>query len=380
MRWRHLLLAPVVGSTFLTGCGSGADQFTVPGGQPIARSQNGEQPAQPKSRNNYLVDLPTQPGDATNGEVAVRIRATVNGVPIFEEEVQANAYQFLLAIQNLPEPNRSQKRREVIKETTDALIERELLIQDALARLKKGGPQIMAKLQEAADKEFDRRWVNSMKKGAGLKTDDELKDMLRRQGMSLDMIRRQWTRQFISSEYLRQRIMQTIEKIGREDLQEYYDTHPEEFKQDDAVEWLDLFIGSATGKYPTPDAARQMAEQIVGRAKQGEDFAAMCKQYDDGDSSLRNGAGIGKKRGEIRPVECEEPLFTMKAGDVGPIIETTNGYHVFKLMRRDFAGKKPFDDDAQKEIRNKLRSAMYERESKKIVEDLKRKAYIIYSR
>ena len=38
------------------------------------------------------------------------------------------------------------------------------------------------------------------------------------------------------------------------------------------------------------------------------------------------------------------------------------------------------DVDTQKEIKSKLRSAMYERESKKIVDDLKRKAVIEYSR
>jgi len=58
---------------------------------------------------------------------------------------------------------------------------------------------------------------------------------------------------------------------------------------------------------------------IVARGKQGEDFAALGKQFDDGDSSFRNGAGIGKKHGEIQPAECEEHLFAMKAGDIGTL-------------------------------------------------------------
>ncbi len=381
MRWRHLLLAPVVGSTFLGGCGGNSGQFTAPSAPTVARSQKAEPPAPdpavPKA--NYLDQLPEQPADATIGEIAVRIKATVNGVPIFDEEVQANAYQFLLATNGMAEPERTRKRREIIKETTDALIEREILIQDAMARLKKAGPQVMAKLQEGADKEFDRRWVTSMKKGAQIKSDDELKELLRRQGLSFDMIRRQWTRQFIASEYLRQRVLSVLDKVGREQLMDYYEGHPEDFKQDDAVEWLDLFVSATAGKYPSREAARQMAEQIVARGKQNEDFAALVKQFDEGDSSFRNGAGIGKKRGEIQPVECEEHLFAMKAGDIGPIIESTNGFHVFKLMKREFAGKKPFDEEAQKDIRGKLRTAMYEIESKKIIEDLKRKAYIEYS-
>src|SRR5205823_1706925 len=108
----------------------------------------------------------------------------------------------------LAEPERSKKLREIFKDTLDQLIERELLIQDAQARLRKGGPAIMQKLQDAAEKEFDNRWVRSMKeRNANIKSDDDLKAFLRAQGLSFDMIRRQWTRQFIATEYLRNRVM-----------------------------------------------------------------------------------------------------------------------------------------------------------------------------
>jgi hypothetical protein len=379
MRWRKLLCSSVVGCTFLSGC-MGDRQETSPPAPAVVRPQKADPPAPPTARNNYLDVLPEQPEDAASGSVAARIRATVNDVPIFDEEVQANGYQFLESIKGLPEPERTKKRREIYKEVLDQLIERELLIQDAQARLKKAGPAVLQKLQDAAEKEFDRRWVKSMKSSTGMSTDDALKDFLRKQGLSLDMIRRQWTRQFISSEYLRNRVMAKLDKLGHEQMLEYYDAHADEFKQDDAVEWQDLFVSAAGGKYPSREAARQMAEQIVARLKSGEDFAALCKQHDDGDASFRNGAGIGKKRGEIQPPDCEEHLFSMKAGDVGPIIEGANGYHVFKLVKRDFAGKKPFDVETQKDIKGKLRAAMYEREAKTIVNDLKRRAVIEYSR
>jgi len=43
-----------------------------------------------------------------------------------------------------------------------------------------------------------------------------LKEVLRKEGLSFEMIRRQWTRQFIASEYLRQRVMAVLDKIGHE--------------------------------------------------------------------------------------------------------------------------------------------------------------------
>jgi len=62
----------------------------------------------PKPKNNYLDELPVQPDDATNGEVAVRIRATVNGVPIFEG---GSAGQRLSVPPGAPEPARARTFR-----------------------------------------------------------------------------------------------------------------------------------------------------------------------------------------------------------------------------------------------------------------------------
>jgi len=46
----------------------------------------------------------------------------------------------------------------------------------------------------------------------------------------------------------------------------------------------------------------------------------------------------------VRPPEAEAALFQMKDGQVGPLIELTNGFHVIKLVHRDHAGQQPFDE------------------------------------
>jgi len=326
--------------------------------------------------------LPEGSSEVTNAQSAARILATVNGVPIFSEEVQATSFQFLAVVERLPEPERSVKRREVLKEALDQLVERELIIQDAFSRLKKAGKNTLDRLKDGANKEFDRRWVSAIKKGNNLKSDEELQELLRKQGLSLETIRRQWTRQFMATEYLRSRIMPYVDKISREEMLEYYEKHPEEFKIDDAVEWQDIFISANTPRQPNRDraAARKLAEELAKRAKSGADFVALCKENDDGDSTLRNGVGIGRKRGEIQPALIEPYLFRMPEGGVGPVVEVANGYHVIRLVKREFEGKRSFDEAVQKEIRNKLRGEIFGREAKKIVSELRRKAVIEYAR
>jgi peptidyl-prolyl cis-trans isomerase SurA len=329
-----------------------------------------------------LDTLPDAANEATNAQFAARIRATVNGVPILDEEVQATSFQFLALVDRMAEPERSVKRREILKEALDQLVERELILQDAFNRLQKAGKNALDRLKEGSNKEFDKRWVRNIKDSNKIKSDEDLKELLRRQGLSLETIRRQWTRQFMATEYLRSRIMPYIDRIGREEMLEYYEKHAEEFKIDDAVEWQDIFISANNPRQPNRDraAARKVAEDVAAKARKGADFVALCKEHDDGDSTLRNGSGIGHKRGEIKPAEIEPFLFRLPEGDIGPIVEVSNGFHVIRLVKREYAGKRPFDEGVQKEIRNKLRNEIFNREAKKIVTELKRKAVIEYAR
>jgi hypothetical protein len=135
---------------------------------------------------------------------AARVLATVNGVAILAEEVDAAAY---LALAQAPDLSRAEVARALAArraKTLDRLIERELVMQQALAKLSKGGaPGAAAKLRAMAAKEFERQWAQVARKRAGLRDEEALRAALRKQGMALEALRRQWQRDFIAQEYLR---------------------------------------------------------------------------------------------------------------------------------------------------------------------------------
>src|SRR5262249_44392301 len=155
-------------------------------------------------------------------------------------------------------------------------------------------------------------------------------------GLSLDSLKKQFERQFIYQEYLRFRAGPALERIGHEQLLDYYNGHAEEFQTVDSVDWQDLFV--AVNRHPGPHAARQYAEGLPQRAVRGDDFVKLVQEFDNGDASYRNGEGFGHKRGEIKPAEAEPILFALKDGDVGPLVELTNGFHVVRLVKREHAG------------------------------------------
>jgi parvulin-like peptidyl-prolyl isomerase len=159
---------------------------------------------------------------------------------------------------------------------------------------------------------------------------------------------------------------------GHQEIVEYYRDHPSEFQQVDSVKWHDIFVDAA--RYRSREEARAVADQLASRARSGEDVIQLVK-YDNGDASYRNGEGLGQKRGEIKPVEAEAILFAMREGE-SRVLELPNGYHVVRLVKREFAGQLPLDDKTQDVIRKKLQMQVVDKETKRFVEELKLKATI----
>lgn len=312
---------------------------------------------------------------STAGQVAVKIRAHVNGAPILDEELREALVLRSNELLQVPDSRRAQAFQELASKELDRLVERELVLQEALRRIKEiKRPQLEAQLRMEAGKEADRR-ISEMKKATKIKDDPEFRAFLQQNGLSVEGIRRQSERTFMMTEYIRNVIFPTVQRISMQQVKEYYEEHPTEFTRPDRVKWLDIFVDSS--RFANHEEARRFSETIVQRARAGEDFAALAKQFDHGDSSLRNGEGLGQKRGEIRPTQLEPALFALKAGEVGPVVDLGFGFHVVKAIERDVAGQEPFDDKLQVKIRERLKNVIAEREFKRIVDELKRTATIV---
>jgi peptidyl-prolyl cis-trans isomerase SurA len=89
---------------------------------------------------------------------------------------------------------------------------------------------------------------------------------------------------------------------------------------------------------PQPSAdARLMAEEeaarALSRARSGEDFGRLAREYSDDPGTRDRGGELGwVGEGELVP-EFESALFAMDVGDVSDIVETPFGFHIIQLER-----------------------------------------------
>jgi len=315
------------------------------------------------------------PAEPNKMQVAVKIRAHVNGAPILDEELREAMVMRTGELLNVPETRRAAFFQEMTGRELDRLIERELILLEMMNKIKElKRPQLLEQLKMEATKEGDRR-IKDIRTASKAKTDDELRAMLATQGLSIEGLRRQTERNFMMTEYIRNMIYPVVQRISLQEIKEYYEEHQDEFRTADRVKWLDIFIDSS--RFPTAAAARQHADAILQRARNGEDFVVLAKEFDNGDSILRNGEGLGTQRGDVKPPQAENVVFGLKPGEVGPIIDLGFGLHIVKVVERDYAGVQPFDVKTQSKIRDKLRGQIAEREYRRIVDDMKRKATVV---
>jgi peptidyl-prolyl cis-trans isomerase D len=80
------------------------------------------------------------------------------------------------------------------------------------------------------------------------------------------------------------------------------------------------------------NAVRVQAEAVLTRAKAGEDFAALAKQYSEDDSNKDRGGDLDYfGRGRMVP-EFEAAAFAMKNGDISDLVKTQFGFHIIKMV------------------------------------------------
>jgi peptidyl-prolyl cis-trans isomerase D len=116
-------------------------------------------------------------------------------------------------------------------------------------------------------------------------------------------------------------------------------------------------------------AVRKQAEEIAKRAKAGEDFAALAKQFSEDESNNSTGGSLGEfGRGTMVP-EFEQAAFAMKPGEVSDPVKTSFGYHIIKVEKNQPAATRPLAE-VRTEIEDQLKWQKAQQQAETIAKGL----------
>src|SRR5687768_9428610 len=95
------------------------------------------------------------------------------------------------------------------------------------------------------------------------------------------------------------------------------------------------------------DSTMKLAQQIRDRARAGDDFAAMARQYSADGSAAQGGDLDWYSKGSQTPwvTPFEDAAFKLQKGEVSDVVETPFGFHVIKMDDRKTGDFAPYKDE-----------------------------------
>ncbi|NLL06513.1 MAG: peptidylprolyl isomerase [Clostridiaceae bacterium] len=150
-------------------------------------------------------------------------------------------------------------------------------------------------------------------------------------------------------------------KVDESDIKKEYEDNKDNYDKVVVKHILISTQDQATGQSLSEEEIaqkRKLAEEILNKAKSGEDFEAMVKEYSEDPGSIEQGGQYIFGRGQMVP-EFEEWSYNAKEGDMD-IVQTSYGFHIMNFIR------KANYEDQKNEIKSVLQKQIFEQTMEEI--------------
>jgi parvulin-like peptidyl-prolyl isomerase len=239
------------------------------------------------------------------------------------------------------QPITSEQSTVLERRILDGLIQLRLLLAKATeADLAKGREQFAASLEQARTNRNQ--------------TVEEFNQWLAPQLRLLGVTREQWEKQ--NADQAAARIVLEREmnvKVTEDEAKKFYEDNPSKFEEPEMVHVSHILISTQdpVTKSDLPDdkktAKRKLAEDILKRAKAGEDWGKLVKEYSEDQGSKDKGGEYTFPRASVDPnramvPEFENAAFALNPNQISDIVTTSYGYHIIKLLEKLPAKKEPY--------------------------------------
>src|SRR5579862_2634082 len=182
-------------------------------------------------------------------------------------------------------------------------------------------------------------------------------------GMSMDQLRARLVQEGTAQAALVRELKVTVTDA---EAKQFYDDHPAEFEQPEMVHIQQIFLSihdPITGTELSDDnkaAKKKELEDILKRARAGEDFKQLVEQYSEDPTSKDKGGEYSIARGQTLP-EFEAAAFSLNTNQISDVVTTSGGYHLIKLLDKIPAKKLDFAS-----VADNLKKALIQQKSAKL--------------
>jgi parvulin-like peptidyl-prolyl isomerase len=187
---------------------------------------------------------------------------------------------------------------------------------------------------KAAGKTLAAERLAKAKAKAG--SDAAFEQEMKRMGVTQEELLARWTEALTGEAVLKREFKINITE---RDAKKFYDENPSQFNIPESVRASHILLLTRDPKTGAPLSEEQKAaklkliEEILKRARAGEDFAKLAREYSEDTASKDQGGEYKSSRGKILP-EIEAAVFALKTNEISGVVTSTHGYHIIKLNEK----------------------------------------------
>lgn len=176
-----------------------------------------------------------------------------------------------------------------------------------------------------------------------LGSDAAMEMRLKAENLTREQLLDKWTQAATAEAVVKREIPVTI---SDDEAKKYYNENPGKFEQPEMVRTSHVLLSTRDKNQKEltdaeKAAKRKQAEDILKRAKAGEDFAKLVTEYsEDPGKTVNPEYTFG--RGRMVP-EFEAAAFSLTPSQVSDVVTTQFGYHIIKLHEKLPAKKNEFE-------------------------------------
>jgi peptidyl-prolyl cis-trans isomerase C len=185
----------------------------------------------------------------------------------------------------------------------------------------------------AGQKDADLQFTNLLKHFG---TIEAFNRQLKAVGMTMEDLRAKAAQEAIAKQALKTALNVSVSDA---EISSFYTGHPSDFEQPEKVHVRHLLLTTVDQATQAPLPADQVAakrkqiDDLLRRARAGEDFATLARQYSEDPGSKDNGGEYTFPRGQM-VAEFETAAFALTNNQISDVVTTKFGYHIIKLLDR----------------------------------------------
>ncbi|MGH9407891.1 MAG: peptidyl-prolyl cis-trans isomerase [Vicinamibacterales bacterium] len=165
---------------------------------------------------------------------------------------------------------------------------------------------------------------------------------------------------------INEQALEEHQTVTGQQIERYYNDNIQQFSTPEEVRASHILL-KTDGK--NDDDVKKQAEDILKRAKAGEDFAALAKKYSQDDASAKKGGDLDFfPRGQMDPA-FEKAAFALQPGQISDLVKSQFGFHIIKVTDKKAATTKSLAD-VRGQIEDQLKLQAAQADAQKLADQV----------